>query len=332
MKPTTTLFDKIISRPRRGWVTLGIALLLLLAPVVAAYADGGLTEILGMSQWRGMLVPAAVILYILLLAPRLNRTETRVIESLRPIILVDDATFEQLIGDAAAIKPRNEIVAIGAGIVIALLMIAGSFEPPFSWLSLAYFLSSLAMYGLLSWTIYVSVVSTRLTNMLLKQPLRVDPFDITPFEAIGRQSLLLALVFVGGITLSLVFVAFGAEAVFLQLEFWLVYIPLVLVPAFLFFLNMLPTHRVLAAAKDEELTEVRIHLHHSFREFRTQLDEHHPEESLFSQINALSAYEERLQHSRTWPYNTGMLRTLFFSILVPAAAVLGRIIAEVMFD
>ena len=73
MKPTPTLFDRIISRPRRGWVLLGIALFLFLTPMIAAYADGALTEIFNGSQWRGVLIPATVILYILFVAPRLNQ-------------------------------------------------------------------------------------------------------------------------------------------------------------------------------------------------------------------------------------------------------------------
>jgi len=331
MKPSTTLFDKTISRPRRGWVTLGIALLLLLIPMAAAYVDGVLAEVFTGSQWRGMLIPVVVILYILLVAPRLGQTEAQVIESLRPIVLVDDDTFARLIREAD-IRPRNELLAIVAGMAVGLLMFASDIGPPISWSALAFYLSSLLMYGLLAWTIYLSVAGTRLINLLLRQPLHVDPFDISPFEAIGRQSLLVALVFVGGITLSLVFVAFGAEAVFLDWGFWLIYIPLVLVPVIIFFLSMLPTHHVLAAAKDAELTVAYGYLHRSFRELRTQLDAGQPQESLTSQINALSAYENRLRHTRTWPYNTGMLRTLFFSILVPAAAVLGRIIAEMLFD
>ena len=63
------------------------------------------------------------------------------------------------------------------------------------------------MYGLLAWTIYATLASTRLTNALLSQPLQIDPFDLSPFEPIGRQSLLNALVFVGGISLSLILIS-----------------------------------------------------------------------------------------------------------------------------
>ncbi len=50
------------------------------------------------------------------------------------------------------------------------------------------------MYGTLGVVIYASLAGTRVTSAPLRLPLRIDPLDVTPLEAIGRQSLLLALV------------------------------------------------------------------------------------------------------------------------------------------
>ena len=44
--------------------------------------------------------------------------------------------------------------------------------------------------------------------------------------------------------------------------------------------------------------------------------------TLGAEINALVAYETRLQAASTWPYDTAMLRTLFFSVIFPAVAAL----------
>ena len=49
------------------------------------------------------------------------------------------------------------------------------------------------------------------------------------------------------------------------------------------------------------------------------------------EINALAAYDHRLQTADTWPYNTGMLRTLIFSVFIPAATILGKIAVDVLF-
>ena len=107
------------------------------------------------------------------------------------------------------------------------------------------------MYGLLAWTVYVALASSRVTGALLRQPLLIDPLDISPFEAVGRQSLLLALVFVGGIALSLLISVTNFEFLY-EPGFWLVNIPLMLVPIAIFFLNMQPTHKVLAEAKAKD--------------------------------------------------------------------------------
>jgi hypothetical protein len=161
--------------------------------------------------------------------------------------------------------------------------------------------------------------------------MKVDPFDTKPFEPIGKQSLRIALVFIGGITISLVFIGTDFSNFFIPL-FWLIYIPLALVPLILFFLNMLPTHRVLANAKARELDSVRNHLNVSFRALHHRLNNNIDTEIIPAEINALAEYEKHLQETRTWPYNTAMLRTLFFSILIPVGTLIGRIIIEVISD
>ncbi len=272
-----------------------------------------------------------MILYILAVTPRLARMETGVVNSLRPLVLAENHTFERIIREAAYINPRNELIAIGSGALLGLLSVAGSLGASISWLMVYWALSVALMYGLLAWIIYCSLASTRLTAAILRQPLRVDPFDVTPCEAIGRQSLLLALVFVGGITLSLLFTVFQ-PGILRRMEFWLTYIPLVIVPVIVFFLSMQPTHRVLAAAKERELKAVQRHIQRSCRNLVQRLDENQESGSLAAEINALVAYEGRLQDTRTWPYNTAMLRTLFFSVLIPGGTALGRLIMDILFS
>ena len=257
--------------------------------------------------------------------------ESSVLTSFRKISLVDDDAFGHLVYEASATEPRKELLAISAGVVIGLIAGSGSTAPTFSWTTSEWLVSNLLMFGLLGWTVYVSFVSTRLTAILLRQPFHVDPLDTTPFEAIGRQSLMLALVFMGGISISLVFVAFDLSS-FLRWELWLIYIALALVPAIIFFLNMIPTHRVLTAAKVRELQAVRSHIHRSYRDLLEHPNHERDTGNLPAEISALASYEQHLQMARTWPYNTAILRNLFFSILIPVGTLLGRIIVEVMFN
>jgi hypothetical protein len=139
------------------------------------------------------------------------------------------------------------------------------------------------------------------------------------------------LVFVGGITLSLPFVATQPGAL-QQPMFWVIYTPLVAVPVIVFFLGMTPVHRVLAAAKDRELQAVQQRLQRLCRNLMEHLEGHQETGNLPAEINALAVYEQRLERARTWPYNTGMLRTLIFSVLIPAATVLAKIAVDVLLD
>jgi hypothetical protein len=155
---------------------------------------------------------------------------------------------------------------------------------------------------------------------LHRQLLRIDLFDIKPFEPIGRQSLIIALVFVGGLLLSVLF-GLGRRD-FLAWPNWLVYIFLALVPIIVFFLNMRGTHRVLAAEKKRNLDAVERTILQACRTLLARIDAGQETGTLGDEINALVAYEQRLQAARTWPYNTAMLRTLFFSVIIPGGAAL----------
>ena len=119
-------------------------------------------------------------------------------------------------------------------------------------------------------------------------------------------------------------------ASFAQPAFWFVYIPLALVPFVLFFLNMAPTHRVLANAKAKELESVQNQLQYACRELLFQIENGQETDSTPNQINALAVYEKQLKETRTWPYNTAMLRTLFFSVLIPLGTLVGSVIVEAL--
>lgn len=326
----TSLWGRLVGRRRPLWMTLGTGLLLVLAPAVAAYLDGLLEEILSEGTWRLILGPAVVILYILVVAPLVQRAEARVIDAFRPLVLIDDARFERLVAEASRINPVGEGVSFFLGTAFGLwvgqswLADADAF-----WLKWVVIPSAGLMFGLLAWTIYVAAASTQINAELHRQPLRVDLFDTTSFWPVGRQSLIIALVFFGGIVLGMVS-SLGEQSI-RDWRNWLLYGFLVLVAITLFFLNMRPTHRLLAAEKKRELDAVQRNLLQSCRALMAQIDTGESRGTLGADINALAAYEKRVQATSTWPYNTAMLRTLFFSVVLPIVAALARILAELWF-
>jgi hypothetical protein len=330
MELPRSMFDRIIGRSRRPWIALSICALLFLVPFAIAYAQGELSEVVHGGTWRGLLVPPVIITYIVLVAPKMTQMGDRVIESFRPIVLIDDASFAHVIETAGYIKPRDEVIAIGVGFVVGCLAATRSFGGQFSWLGLEWFMANGLMFGLLAWTTYGSVVGTRVTAAVLRQPLRLDPLDITSFEPVGRQSLVVALVFVGGITLSILLVGV-VPADSARLAFWLSYIPFAMVPVLIFFLNMYPTHRVIAATRDGEQREAKARIRASYRDLLARRNDGLDTESIPAEINALVAYDQLLQKARTWPYNTAMLRTLGVSLLIPIGTTLVRAAFDYLF-
>ncbi len=324
-----SFFDKWISKPRSVKVLLWITAILLCLLLIAVILDDALEDFSTDFSWRGLLIPSIIIIYILGVAPGMTRMGLRVLQSFRSILELDKTEFEEIIEKTAYIKPQRELAAIGIGIIIGVGTALGSMGGELTWVTIYWLITSIAMYALLFWTIYISIASTRVISDLLKLPLRVDPFDTKEFEPIGKQSLMIALVFIGGITLSLVFIGLDYSS-FTQPIFWLVYVPLGLVPVILFFLNMLPTHRVLADAKNTELTTVREHLHKSLRILLNKMEKGQETDAIPNEINALAVYEKQLKETRTWPYNTAMLRTLFFSVLIPLGTLVVRIIVEAL--
>ena len=327
MTPPPSLFDRLISRPRLRWAPLIAALLILLAAFGAAALDRRLSDLITSNRWRAVLLAPSIILYIVVISMAMERMEGRVLRSFRPLVAVDDESFNRLLAESAHMRPRGEILAFAAGAILGLVVVTWSLSEPISWLTAYWLASSILMYGLLAWTIYASLVSTRLTTTLLRQPLRIGPFDAPALHAVGMQSLVLSLVFVGGMTISVIFSAFQSD-VLRNPAFWLSYLPIVAVVVAVFFLNMPPAHRVLARARDDELKRVQQHIQRAGQDLLLRMEENREAGSLATEISALAAYQQRLEAARTWPYNTAMLRSLFFSVLVPIITVLVRTVFD----
>lgn len=321
------LFNRFIAGPRSLAGTISICLVLILLPFIAAALDGELGNLFSQGIWRFSLVQPVVITYILVVAPLMARIGNDVVQSFRPLVQLDEESFSRVIAEYSKIPRSRELIAITIGAVFGLWWaLSNNSDMTLSWFFAYWTLANTAMFGLLTWTIYLSFADTRLTATLHHQPLKIDLFDITPFQAVGRQSLAGALVFMGGILLSLIF---GAEQDNVRnIEFWLMYIPLALVPVIIFFMSMRPTHQVLSAEKKRLQGILKSQIHARILKLESGLEKGVIPVELASDLNALSSYEKILQNTRTWPYNTTQLRTLFFSVLIPAITMLLRMVVE----
>ena len=330
MDPHPTLFERWIVRPRRPSVSAAIAIGLLAMVPLAAAADGTLGEFFRRGTWRLSIYPT-IIAYILLVAAKLGEMDRAVAKAFRRLLPGGEEAIDRLMQAVPSPRPTQELIVIGLGIVLGVLFLRFTSNAAFhGWLDVAWIVTASSMYGLLFWAVYLSLVSTRQVAAFHRQPLLIDPFDISPFEPIGRQGLLLALTFVGGITLSVLFAGFQMESL-RMVEFWLAYLPPAIIPIVVFFVNMLPTHRVISAVKSRELGVVRRHFADSSRALARGIEAGQDTRRLSQQVLALATYEQNLERTRTWPYNTGMLRTLFISVLFPAATFVGRVLGQDFF-
>lgn len=322
-----TLFNRSVSRRRSVWLTVAFCLILFTLPFAAAALDHGLAEIIGRPALRPLLLPPVIISYILLVAPFMARGEAAMLRSLRPSVLVDDETFAAIVAEGSRINPRGELAAAAVGAAIGFAFSLGWDLGEAIWLRVYLHLALPAMFAMLAWTIYDSLVSTRLMAELCRQPLAIDLLDISPFESIGRQSLLSALVFLGGIVLGVIFGLDLAEI--MTWRTFLAYGPLALMVVLLFFLSMRDSHHVLTEAKQRELALVRERLAEVTRRFRRDLAGEVSAPSAAADMGALLAYERRIRGAPTWPYNPSMLQTLMFSILLP---IMVKAISWFLFD
>ncbi len=331
MMASASLFDRWIARPRWRWPGWAICTVLLCMPVVLAVAEVGLAAAVRQPGFRGLLIAPLVITYIFLVSPLLTCTADQVILGLRPLLDLDEPSFLALVEANSRVGPGRERRVIAGGALLGALQVLVSIGGwPDSWQEAYWLLTTVALYSLLGWVIYESFVGTRLIAAMHRKINRVDPLDSHPFDAVGRQSLLVSLVFIGGISLSLLLIADQPEML-RRPEFWLVYLPLAMIPVAIFFLNMRPTHRLLRRAKRDELQQVTRQVNASSRHLGGLLEQGQPTGNLAAEIGALMAYERRLESARTWPYNTTMLRTLALSVFVPLATIVARNVAERIF-
>jgi hypothetical protein len=295
--------------------------------LVAAVGTVGSLNVLAHPRLRAVLTAPTIISYILLVAPVMKRMGSHVIRALRPVIVADDQRVARVIRSGSSVPLYYEIGGMVAGLLFGAFVIVGNVGTGLRWPFYIEIVMDYLMCALLGWLAVVSLGSSRVVNDLLRLPTRIDPLNITPFEAIGRHSLVIAVVFVGGNTIGLVLGNYGAAALG-DLRFWLLFAPLFLLPVAIFFLNMIPTHRVLSLAKQSELCAVQSQLYAAFRALLQCRETGEPAGTLAQEANALATYEQRLQQARSWPYNTAILRALFFSILVPVVTVLSRRVFE----
>lgn len=326
----TTLVEELVERTGLSWGQLasavGLGLVLLL--VGTAYLDGVLPGPFSYELWSGGLMAPVLIAFVLLIQPSVKRLRESAIKAFRPLVLLDDEGFNRMLAEAPLFNRRSEWLAIGLSLAGILLLtrpwdLGGPFWARGSGWHVPYeVVSEGLLWGLLGWFAYSSLASTRLFSQLRRHTADVNVFELEFLEPIGRWSLGIALAFMGGNTLSLLFLPWSS----LSIEIILIYIPLILVPVLVFFLNMMSTHNVIVEAKEREMKMVRDGLVAASQrlKLRAPRDELEDMAEAFATFTSWVAVENRLREVPEWPYTRSILRSLVASAVVPVAVLVAQ--------
>ena len=336
----STLLEGLVERTRLSWlqVAMAVGLVFVLFLVSTAFLAGILSAPFDVDFWRAGLLYPAIIVYILLTVPVLKRLRESAIKEFRPLVRMDDDDFERLLAKAPMFDRRLECLALGIGVVGGLLLLRPWDYSGLSrtWLSLGTRPGWLLLYvliagglwsGLLGLGIYSSLSGMRLFTGLQHHPLDINVFDLRPLEPIGRWSLGIALIFVGGSVLSLLFFPNLTPSV----EALVLYGILILNPVLVFFLNMQSTRQTIVAAKKRKLDIARDHRAAASQalEDRAATGQPGDTQAVLDSIAAWATYEQQVKQVPEWPYTADIRRNLVMSTLLPLAVWLVR---EVVLD
>jgi hypothetical protein len=261
----------------------------------------------------------------------MQRAREGVITGLRPIVVLTDEEFEQLVAEESRLDPRSELIAVSIGALVGWFMRIGmaiGVDSP--WVQVYQAIATVLMYAAIVWVIYGAVAGTGLYRALLRQPLEVDIFDISPFEPIGRESVLVSLAFIIGATLAMVFSITGQFV--LEFESFVVYIFFACVAVLVFFLNLRDTHHVLANAKQRELDLAQMRISQAYQALKHEARDGEAIQAIAVEMDAWIACKERLGKTRTWPYNTEIIRNLLISTLMPMGVAALRRLGTVLLN
>lgn len=288
-------------------VALALALALLLA--LAAYAQGASGQRAGSGFWMLGLNPVITV-YILVVHPFMYRRLKRAMHSLEA--LVPQA------GGADRPSRASRGGEWGAMLLGTLAGLAVARRTPGAegWLRLYSEATSALMFALLAAVIYSSIMRSRRLAARSRAGLELNVFDghlLTPFAQWGQS---LSLVFVGGISLSLLFQSYRSLR---SMEGMIVYGSLVIVALTLFFMSMWSIHVALARAQDKELARVRRDLaaareallRHRFCEPAGAVQD------AYLPVVVLGVYERQVLDASTWPFDPTIVGRVFASAVAP---------------
>jgi len=325
-----TLLERWLNRVHLTWpraiVAAGAILLASLAGAVRA--DGmTLAEFIESGAWRVLFMPS-IAMYCLIVYPMHMRARSAEAKAYRALVDLSDADYLRVLAMDPLLAPWRQWLALGLGFAFG---VSGRlFSQSEGWLELYRALTNGLMWALVALSAAMSVGISPLLERLKPHGLRVNLFDPSFIQPAARLSLLPALAFAGGITISLLFIPIQD---LLNPGNLIIYAVLVIVIVWVFYQAMKGTHRVMADAKLGELTFVRQMLAEVYGQLRLHPGQTAPNglQPAVEEVRSWLVLEQRLQAVPEWPVDLRTVRNLLLSILVPIISVLARLVMENLF-
>jgi len=286
-----------------------VVLLLALLLASAVFSQGGLATVGPRGLWKLGLEPT-MIAYILGIYPWLQRRSTLAIDALRPL-----CSRPEIVDEIYVANRRGELIALLLGAAFSL-WVTSSWLMEGAWMRLYLITANIVLFSLMALAIYDGLQRTRRLTRMVRAGLKLDLFDRQLLAPMARWGQTIALTFVGGICLSLVFQSYETLH---SVRSLVIYSILIVVSLTLFFTSVWSIHKALIVAQQSELAVVHQHWLLARSELKRRLAEGVQTDiaGLYNPLVVLSAYESQVLAASTWPFNPKIVKEVLASLVAP---------------
>jgi hypothetical protein len=306
-----SLVDQIVAHEglSRFAVVAVVVLLLALLLASAVLSNGGLAVVGPRGLWKMGLEPTLIV-YILGIYPWLQRRFALAIEALRPL-----CSQPGMVDEVHARNRRGEWIAMLVGAAFSL-WVTSSWRIDAAWVRLYLVTANIVLFSLMALAIYDGLERTRRLARVIRGGLQLDLFDRQLLAPMARWGQTVALTFVGGICLSLIFQSYETLH---SIRSLVIYSILIGVSLTLFFTSVWSIHMALVAAQQRELAVVHQHWVRARSELRRKLAEGDQGDvaALYNPMVVLGAYESQVLAASTWPFNPKIVKEVLASLGAP---------------
>lgn len=306
-----SMVDQFVAHAGLSRHTLAAAVVSMLTLLLAlvAFSLGGVEVGGPRGLWKLGLEPTLVV-YILAAYPWLQKRSVRAIEALRPLCSASEAAAED-----PPVNRRGELIALLIGAAFSL-WITSSWRIEGTWMRLYLTVANIALFSLMALAIYDGMQRTRRLARLVRAGVQLDLFDRQSLAPMARWGQTVALTFVGGICLSLIFQSYDTLH---SIRSLVIYSILVGVSLTLFFISVWSIHMALISAQQRELAAVHRHWLQARSTLKRKLAEggHDDVADLYEPMVVLGAYERQVLAASTWPFNSKVFREVLASLGAP---------------